>query len=427
MKVRIMEKNTLPQATSPLVTWLSYLENLHSKTIDMGLDRVSEVGARIDVLKPAPFVFTVAGTNGKGTTCRSLESMLMAAGYKVGVYSSPHLVRYTERVRVQNSELPESAHTASFAQIEAARGEISLSYFEYGTLSALWLFKQAQLDVVILEVGLGGRLDATNMVDADVAVVTSIALDHTDWLGPDRESIGREKAGVFRANKPAVVGEPDMPHTIADVAKEKGAQLMRRGVDWQYDVAGDSWRFRDAQGELDHLPLPQVPQPNAATALAAIRASGLAVSEQAIRDGIQNALLPGRFQIVSESPRLILDVAHNPHAAAYLAERLKSLPKTGRVLAVIGMLHDKDIAGTLACMETVVDCWYCAPLEGPRGASAEQLMEHLAKGEAYENVVLAWRAAMADAKPEDTVLVCGSFHTVAHVMEVMEAGRTGGK
>ena len=427
MKVRIMEKNTLPQATSPLVTWLSYLENLHSKTIDMGLDRVSEVGARLDVLKPAPFVFTVAGTNGKGTTCRTLESMLMAAGYKVGVYSSPHLVRYTERVRVQNSELPESAHTASFAQIEAVRGEISLSYFEYGTLSALWLIKQAQLDVVILEVGLGGRLDATNMVDADVAVVTSIALDHTDWLGPDRESIGREKAGVFRANKPAVVGEPDMPHTIADVAKEKGAQLMRRGVDWQYDVTGDSWRFRDAQGELDNLPLPQVPQPNAATALAAIRASGLAVSEQAIRDGIQNALLPGRFQIVSESPRLILDVAHNPHAAAYLAERLTSLPKTGRVLAVIGMLHDKDIAGTLACMETVVDCWYCAPLEGPRGASAEQLMEHLAKGEAYENVALAWRAAMADAKPEDTVLVCGSFHTVAHVMEVMEAGRTGGK
>ncbi|MNV06559.1 Bifunctional protein FolC [compost metagenome] len=351
----------------------------------------------------------------------------MAAGYKVGVYSSPHLVRYTERVRVQNTELPESAHTASFAEIEAARGEISLSYFEFGTLSALWLFKQAQLDVVILEVGLGGRLDATNMVDADVAVVTSIALDHTDWLGPDRESIGREKAGVFRANKPAVVGEPDMPHTIADVAQEKGAHLMRCGVDWQYEMTADGWRFSDAQGVLDNLPLPQVPQPNAATALAAIRASGLAVSEQAIRDGIQNALLPGRFQIISESPRLILDVAHNPHAAAYLAERLKSLPKTGRVLAVIGMLHDKDIAGTLACMESVVDCWYCAPLEGPRGASAEQLMEHLAQGEAYENVALAWHAAMADAKPEDTVLVCGSFHTVAHVMEVMEAGRTGGK
>jgi len=422
-----MENITLPQATSPLAAWLSYLENLHSKAIDMGLERVSQVAARLDVLKPAPFVFTVAGTNGKGTTCRTLEAMLMAAGYKVGVYSSPHLVRYTERVRVQNTELAESAHTAAFAEIEAARGEISLTYFEYGTLSALWLFKQAQLDVVILEVGLGGRLDATNIVDPDVAVVTSIALDHTDWLGPDRESIGREKAGIFRGGKPAIVGEPDMPHTIADVAQEKGALLQRRDVDWRYSVTESGWRFEDAKGALENLPLPQVPQPNAATALAALRASGLTVNEQAIRDGIQQAILAGRFQIVSESPRLILDVAHNPHAAAYLAGRLKSLPKTGRVLAVIGMLHDKDIGGTLACMESVVDSWYCAPLEGPRGATAEQLMEHLGEGKSFASVELAWRAAMADASPEDTVLVCGSFHTVAHVMDVMDAGRTGGK
>ncbi len=422
-----MENITLPQATSPLAAWLSYLENLHSKAIDMGLERVSQVAARLDVLKPAPFVFTVAGTNGKGTTCRTLESMLMAAGYKVGVYSSPHLVRYTERVRVQNAELAESAHTAAFAEIEAARGDISLTYFEYGTLSALWLFKQAQLDVVILEVGLGGRLDATNIVDPDVAVVTSIALDHTDWLGPDRESIGREKAGIFRAGKPAIVGEPDMPHTIADVAQEKGALLQRRDVDWRYSVTESGWRFEDAKGALVNLPLPQVPQPNAATALAALRASGLTVNEQAIRDGIQQAILAGRFQIVSESPRLILDVAHNPHAAAYLAGRLKSLPKTGRVLAVIGMLHDKDIGGTLACMESVVDSWYCAPLEGPRGATAEQLMQHLGQGQTFASVELAWRAAKADARPEDTVLVCGSFHTVAHVMDVMDAGRTGGK
>ncbi|AUU86330.1 MULTISPECIES: bifunctional tetrahydrofolate synthase/dihydrofolate synthase [Leclercia] len=422
-----MENTTLPQATSPLAAWLSYLENLHSKAIDMGLERVSQVAARLDVLKPAPFVFTVAGTNGKGTTCRTLEAMLMAAGYKVGVYSSPHLVRYTERVRVQNAELAESAHTASFAEIEAARGDISLTYFEYGTLSALWLFKQAQLDVVILEVGLGGRLDATNIVDPDVAVITSIALDHTDWLGPDRESIGREKAGIFRPGKPAIVGEPDMPHTIADVAQEKGALLQRRDVDWRYSVTESGWRFEDAAGALDNLPLPQVPQPNAATALAALRASGLAVEEQAMRDGIQHAILPGRFQIVSESPRLILDVAHNPHAAAYLAGRLKLLPKTGRVLAVIGMLHDKDIGGTLACMESVVDSWYCAPLEGPRGATAEQLMAHLGAGQRFDSVAQAWRAAMADARPEDTVLVCGSFHTVAHVMDVMDAGRTGGK
>lgn len=422
-----MDKNLIPQATSPLATWLSYLENLHSKTIDLGLERVSRVAGQLDVLQPAPFVFTVAGTNGKGTTCRTLETILMAAGYKVGVYSSPHLVRYTERVRVQGAELAESAHTASFAAIEAGRGDTSLTYFEYGTLSALWLFKQAKLDVVILEVGLGGRLDATNIVDANVAVVTSIALDHTDWLGPDRESIGREKAGVFRANRPAVVGEPDMPHTIADVAHEKGALLQQHNVDWRYTVEGDSWTFSDAQGELRNLPLPNVPQPNAATALAALRASGLEVSEAVIREGIASAILPGRFQTLQLEPRVILDVAHNPHAAAYLAGRLKSLPKTGRVLAVIGMLHDKDIAGTLACLEDVVDSWYCAPLEGPRGATAEQLREHLRAGAVFTSVVQAWHAAMADAAPEDTVLVCGSFHTVAHVMEALDAGSAGGK
>lgn len=423
-----MEKEPTLRATSPLASWLFYLENLHSKTIDPGLERVSQVAARLAVLKPASFVFTVAGTNGKGTTCRTLEAMLMAAGYRVGVYSSPHLVRYTERVRVQGQELTEAEHTASFTEIEAIRGDISLSYFEYGTLSALWLFKQAKLDVVILEVGLGGRLDATNMVDADVAVVTSIALDHTDWLGPDRESIGREKAGIFRAGKPAIVGEPDMPESIADVAREKGALLRRRDPDWKYEVGNNSdWYFSDAQGELYHLPLPQVPQPNAATALAAIRASGLNVSEAAIREGIAGAILPGRFQFVGEAPRVILDVAHNPHAADYLAGRLKTLPKSGRVLAVVGMLHDKDIGGTLACLRPQVDCWFCAPLGGPRGATGEQLQAYLPQAGVYSSVEQAWRAALAEAQPEDTVLVCGSFHTVAQVMDVMVTGCSGGE
>jgi dihydrofolate synthase/folylpolyglutamate synthase len=391
----------------------------------MGLERVSQVAARLDVLKPAPFVFTVAGTNGKGTTCRTLESVLMAAGYKVGVYSSPHLVRYTERF-VQNSELPESAHTASFAEIEAARGEISLTYFEYGTLSALWLFKQAQLDVVILEVGLGGRLDATNIVDADVAVVTSIALDHIDWLGPDRESIGREKAGIFRANKPAVVGEPDMPHTIADVANEKGAQCCAAALT-------GSMRFRTTAGALaTRRGRWTTCRCRRSAAKRGNRAGGTARQ----RPRGQRTGDPRRYT-KRDSARTFPDCQRvtapdsgcgaQPHAAAYLAGRLKSLPKTGRVLAVIGMLHDKDIGGTLACMESVVDSWYCAPLEGPRGATAEQLMEHLGKGAIYSSVAQAWHAAMAEAKPEDTVLVCGSFHTVAHVMEVMDAGRTGGE
>jgi len=422
-----MEKHPIPQAASPLATWLHYLENLHSAVIELGLSRVSKVAAAMNVLKPAPTVFTVAGTNGKGTTCRVLETALMAAGFKVGVYSSPHLVRYTERVRIQGEELPEACHTASFAAIEAAREETSLTYFEFGTLSALFLFKQQEVDVVILEVGLGGRLDATNIVDADVAIITSIALDHTDWLGPDRESIGREKAGVFRGGKPAIVGEPDMPQSIADVAAEKGANLLRRGVDWDYQLTGSRWTFRDADGELSELPLPLVPQPNAATAVAALRACQLEVSESALRVALEQAALPGRFQIVSESPRVILDVAHNPHAASYLAGRLAALPHEGRVLAVIGMLHDKDIAGTLDCLAPVVNSWYCAPLEGPRGASAEQLIQHLGQGHQFNQVADAWRAALADAAVEDTILVCGSFHTVAHVMEELDTRKTGGE
>lgn len=424
-----MEKS-IPHATSPLVTWLSYLENLHAKTIDLGLERVSAVASALDVLKPAPFVFTVAGTNGKGTTCRTLEAMLIAEGMRVGVYSSPHLVRYTERVRVQGDELPESCHTSSFAAIESARGDTSLTYFEYGTLSALWLFKHASLDVVILEVGLGGRLDATNVVDADVSVITSIALDHTDWLGPTRESIGREKAGIFRMDRPAVVGELDMPESIDTVAREKGAWLLRRGVRWDYDITEDGgWRFRDAAGVLDSLPPVQVPQPNAATALAALRASRLPVSETAIREGLRQARLPGRFQILRESPRVILDVAHNPHAAAYLAERLAHLPPHGKTLAVIGMLHDKDIAGTLRCLSGQVDDWYCAPLDGPRGATAQQLIAYLDDNNArsFTSVTQAWHAALADATPDDTILVCGSFHTVAHVMNVLDTEKNGGK
>ncbi|MDI9768006.1 bifunctional tetrahydrofolate synthase/dihydrofolate synthase [Pantoea sp. SGAir0184] len=422
-----MDTLHLPQATSPLATWLHYLEHLHSQAIDLGLDRIQRVAARLDLLKPAPFVFTVAGTNGKGTTCRTLETLLMAAGYRVGVYSSPHLVRYTERVRVQGAELDEARHSASFAAIEAGRGDISLTYFEFGTLSALNLFREAQLDVVILEVGLGGRLDATNIVDADVAVITSIALDHTDWLGPDRASIGREKAGVFRGGKPAVVGEADMPDTIAQVAAEKGAQLLQINRDWQWQREGDTWTLQDAQGELRDLPLPQVPLPNAATAIAALRASGLTVSEALIHQHLPLAILPGRFQTVSTAPRVILDVAHNPHAAYYLASRLAELPAHGTVHAVVGMLHDKDIAGTLAALAPQVKRWYCAPLDGPRGASADELMAHLQGGSAWQSVEAAWQAARQQAQPDDVILVCGSFHTVAQVMQSMAAENGSGK
>jgi dihydrofolate synthase / folylpolyglutamate synthase len=414
-----MNNHQLPQATSSLAAWLRYIEGLHSQPIELGLERVKQVAEQLDLLKPAPTVFTVAGTNGKGTTCCTLESILLAAGLRVGVYSSPHLLRYTERVRIQGQELSEAEHSHSFAQIDVGREGISLTYFEFGTLSALQLFKQAKLDVVILEVGLGGRLDATNIVDSDVAAITSIAIDHTDWLGFSRESIGREKTGVFRAGKPAVVGEPDMPRSIVEVAEKLGAQLYQRDKAWQFSQQGQYWNWQCGGHQWANLPLPNVPLANAATALAVLHYSGLSLHEDAICQGLRAAHLPGRFQIVSEQPLLILDVAHNPHAARYLTDKLAQLPKHGKVRAVVGMLSDKDIGGTLACLSEQVDEWYCAPLEGPRGATAAQLAGHLVQSRQFSDVEAAWRQAMLDAEPQDVVIVCGSFHTVAHVMATL--------
>ncbi len=415
-----------PKATSSLATWLCYLENSHSSTIDLGLHRVGDVAKKLDLLHPAPYVFTVAGTNGKGTTCRTLESILMCAGYRVGVYSSPHLLRYTERVRIQGQELPESAHSAALSHIEQGRGEISLSYFEFGTLSALHLFKKANLDVVILEVGLGGRLDATNIVDADISIVTTIALDHTDWLGSDRESIGREKAGIFRCRHPAIVGEQDMPKSISTYADNIGALLKQVGKDWYYQINDSSWQWSGNNRIYYDLPMPQVPLANAATALAALSYSSLVVSENAIKQGIAQAALPGRFQIISDHPKVIFDVAHNPHASAHLALKLeKNSFSMGKVRAVVAMLADKDIQGTLNNMYSVVDEWYCAPLDGARGTSVEQIACYLSKPKIFNSVEEAWHKAYIDADKNDTIIVFGSFHTVAKVMAVIKMEKTG--
>ncbi|PHM70049.1 bifunctional tetrahydrofolate synthase/dihydrofolate synthase [Xenorhabdus kozodoii] len=426
----------IPQATSPLMTWLSYLGNLHTKAIDMGLERVGKLGRQLGLLNPAPKVITVSGTNGKGTTCHTLESVFLAAGLKVGVYSSPHLIRYTERVRIQGREVAEQDFCRVFAAIEAQRGDISLTYFEYGTLAALQLFKEADLDVVILEVGLGGRLDATNIVDADIAAITSIALDHTDWLGADREHIGREKAGIFRRGHFAVVGEQDMPHSIADVADELGAKLFRRDVDWHFSQNENSWNWLGGHLQFNELPLPNVPLANAATAMGVINCLlqqddkvSRAIDEQAIRAGLENAQLPGRFQMVREAPRVILDVAHNPHAAGYLVQKLAELPRApdSKIRGVVGMLGDKDIAGTLACLSQQIDEWYCASLDELRGAEAEVLSGHLVQARTFSEVRAAWQQAMEDASVQDIIVVCGSFHTVAHVMEVLEEGKESGQ
>ncbi|WP_419205957.1 bifunctional tetrahydrofolate synthase/dihydrofolate synthase [Photobacterium leiognathi] len=408
-----------PQATASLSIWLKYLEQLHTSAIDLGLDRVKAVGQKADLLKPAPCVITVAGTNGKGSTCAMLEAILIEAGYKVGVYSSPHLVRYNERVRINNQELDDSEHTKAFACVEAARGDISLSLFEFGTLSALTLFKTHQVDVVVLEVGLGGRLDATNIVDHDVSVITSLAIDHVDWLGDNIDVIGYEKAGIFRSGKPAICGQPHPPATVPAHADDIGAELYQVGYQFEYQVEDNHWNWQCGAFDLTQLPLPNLPLPNAATALMALGAAELDISEENIINGLKKAQLPGRMQRVSEQPLIIMDVAHNPHSAEYFANQLSKIKQKegkNKIHAVVAMLHDKDIASTIAAMRDTVDDWYPASLTGPRAATAEEILQHLpANCVGFDKPESAFDQALTQAGEDDMVIVFGSFYTVGQI------------
>ncbi|OTQ73115.1 MULTISPECIES: bifunctional tetrahydrofolate synthase/dihydrofolate synthase [unclassified Gilliamella] len=413
-----------PDAGSDLGTWLCYLEQLHPTTIDLGLDRVKSVAERLDLLKPAPYVFTVAGTNGKGTTCRALEMILLAANNSVGVYSSPHLLRFTERVRINNQESKEQDTVDAFVEIEKVRGNISLTYFEYATLAALYQFKYAQLDVVILEVGLGGRLDATNIIDADMAIITTIGIDHVEYLGNTRESIGREKAGIFKPKSIAVVGEPEIPSSILDVAKTVNCPIYAVNKDWSYQQIDNSlWQFVSPLKQFNKLPIPYVPLANAATAVAALSYSSLSVNQSQIINGLKNTSLIGRFQIIQTSPIVIVDVAHNPHAANYLAHQIellkKSQPNIDKVRLVIGMLKDKDIRSTLSILKA--DQWYCASLYGERGCDAKILHQYLQDNKVknittFESVADAYQKAIKDAKEDDIIVVCGSFYTVSAIL-----------
>ncbi|MFQ1006236.1 bifunctional tetrahydrofolate synthase/dihydrofolate synthase [Gilliamella sp. CG22] len=423
-----MMQNEKPNAMSDLKTWLCYLEQLHPTTIDMGLERVKIIAQRLDILQPGPYVITVAGTNGKGTTCRTLEMILLASKRKVGVYSSPHLLRFTERVRINNQESTAQETVNAFLEIEKVRGDISLTYFEYATLAALYQFKKAKLDVVVLEVGLGGRLDATNIVDADIAVITTIDIDHVDYLGNTRESIGREKAGIFKSKSIAVVGEQNVPVTIPLVAESVNCPIYTVNSDWSYQQINDNqWSFESPLANYHHLPIANVPLANAATAIAALSYSSLNITQDDIVKGLKQASLVGRFQTLQYSPLVIIDVAHNPHAATYLIKQLAQLKakqsKTGKIRFVIGMLKDKDIKSTLSILQG--DVWYCATLYGERGCKAEVLKQYLLDKEettvlTFDHVADAYQKAMQDAKDNDIIVVCGSFHTVAEVLEQYE-------
>ena len=402
-----------PVKARSLHDWLVLLEGLNMAHIELGLTRMQTVAERLNLLSLPSYVITVGGTNGKGTTCALLEAMLSAGGVSVGVYSSPHLVDYRERVRIKGHS-PAAAHfCAAFADVEAARGDIALTYFEFTTLAALWLFRDAAPEVVLLEVGLGGRLDATNVVASDQSVITTIALDHTDWLGDNRESVGFEKAGIFRAAKAAVCGDAKPPASLLAYAEQLATPLYCTGRDYQWQVQGDAWSFRGLGLDLEQLPLPSLPVMNAATALATLALSPFTLSKEAIVTGLSQAQLNGRLQQLS--PNLWIDVAHNAESATYLATQLSKLKGERRCIAVVGMLKDKDIAASLAPLQPLVDTWYLASLAGPRGASASELAGYQAGGE-FDSVIAALTAAQHHADEHDMIIVFGSFFTVADVL-----------
>ncbi|MNQ74996.1 Bifunctional protein FolC [compost metagenome] len=423
-----------------LADWLAYLEQLHPTAIDMGLERSREVAGRLGLGRPAPRVITVTGTNGKGSTCAFLAALLRTQGLKVGVYSSPHLLRYNERVQSDGREASDQALCDAFAAVEAARGEISLTYFEMGTLAAFWLFQRAGLDAVVLEVGLGGRLDAVNLVDADLALVTSVGLDHADWLGDTRESVAFEKAGIFRAGMPALCGDLDPPQPLLEQAKQLGAPLFLRGRDFDLAVGEGGWHWRGiAQAgqvlELHDLPLLDLPMENASLALQAYALLGLPWQPEALQGGLLATRVTGRLDRRSVVWRgkpvsLLLDVGHNPHAAEYLAARLASRPIVGRRLAVFGLLADKDLPGVLQPLQGLLASWAVAPLPTPRSRPAGELQAALtnlhASVSVHENIVAALEAQCEQAAPGDEILVFGSFYSVAEALSWL-AGHASGE
>ena len=414
--------------------WLAYLEQLHPSAIDMGLERSQKVLARLALGKLAQRVVTVTGTNGKGSTCAFVASLLQAQGLKVGVYSSPHLLRYNERVLIDGQEASDERLCDAFAAVEAARGDISLTYFEMGTLAAFWLFYQSQLDAVVLEVGLGGRLDTVNVVDADLALVTSIGVDHVDYLGDTRERVAFEKAGIFRQGKPALCGDLDPPQPLLDKAAELAAPLFLRGRDFDLVTADGSWSWRGtgtdgAQVELRDLPLLDLPMENATLALQAYLLMGLPWDAAQVRQALLATRITGRLDRrllnwQGKPVELMLDVGHNPHAAEYLARRLAARPLKGRRLAVFGLLADKDLDGVVAPLQGLVDDWAVAPLDTPRSRPAAELATALtnlgAAVKSYASVDAALEGQCAQATADDQILLFGSFFCVAQALEWLQ-------
>ncbi len=407
-----------------LAEWLAWQEGLHFTAIELGLDRCLSVAGRMNLLAPRYAVISVAGTNGKGSSTIMLDAILRHAGYRTGCYTSPHLTHYNERISVDGVEVSDRALCEAFDRIDRARGDISLTYFEFGTLAALDIFWRAGVDIAVLEVGLGGRLDAVNCVDADAALITSIDLDHENWLGPDRESIGREKAGIMRAKSPAVCSDPEPPQSIIDYAAGLGTTLYLQGKDYQYEITGDYWSWRCATAAYTNLPRPSLHNArqveNAAGVLMTLTtlADRFPVTAEAIRQGLQGFNVGGRFQLVPDRAQVVLDVAHNPGAIRLLVHNLRGLPVAGSTHVLIGILKDKNHVAIFREIAAVADFWHVVSLEGPRGTDCETLAAELAAlgitGNvfAYDTVAAALNRVRDIVKPQDRIVVTGSFLTV---------------
>ncbi|MDD5410893.1 MAG: bifunctional tetrahydrofolate synthase/dihydrofolate synthase [Methylobacter sp.] len=408
-----------------LQDWLSWQESLHPLAIDLGLERAAQVFHALNPECIKPPTITVAGTNGKGSSIAYLDAIYRAQGYRVGAYTSPHILKYNERIKIDGEPVPDELICEAFARIESVRGNITLSYFEFGTLAALDIFWRAGLDVQLLEVGLGGRLDAVNIVDSDVSMITSICIDHVEWLGGTREAIGLEKAGIFRAATPAIVGDPEPPRSLIQSAIDKHALLYCIDKDFGYKKQATGWDWFSADKKITHLPEPGLKGEhqyrNASAVILAVTqlAKILPVSEASIRQGLENVQLTGRFQLITGEIPVLLDVGHNPQAVRTLAEYITNTFPDRRVHAVFSMMKDKDIAGVIEIMNPVVHDWFFAPLANPRAATEPVMREIFSQSSAsnvsfgFSGFAEAFSAAKNRSQKGDLLLVFGSFFLVS--------------
>jgi len=416
-----------------LQAWLDWQESLHPSEIELGLERIQKVWNRVHPQKLKPVVITVAGTNGKGSSCAMLESIYLAAGYNVGCYTSPHFIRYTERIHIQGLEVDEFVLCEAFEMVDQARGDLSLTYFEFGTLAALYCFSQADLEVVILEVGLGGRLDAVNIIDADVALLTSVGLDHQDWLGTSLDEIGLEKAGVFRQGRPAICAEPEPPESVKLYANKIGADFLLQGIDFKVTQQDVTWSWSGLNNHSRYsLPLPalrgKIQVQNASAVLMVLQSleDRLPVNQNQLRQGLNAVGIPGRFQVIAGSVPVILDVAHNPAAAQVLKENILTRACSSNTFAICGMLADKDIEAVIDTMDSAVSCWHIVPIDMARGASVERLTKHLMtlgheEVGVSDSVQSAIIEVLKNARPGDEIVVFGSFYVVADALKFCQA------